>query len=154
VVDVYVSPRRATDDAAAFFRRAIESTGVVPDEVMTDGAAYPPALAVALPPVAHETGKAVQQRIERDYQHRQGRLRPPRGCCAARTPCCGISVAAATICRRRGRPAAAAGGAGVGGADGGDPGALTLAPTHRPCRACSWARCASAITPRPNGTSM
>ena len=80
VVDVYVSQRRATADAATFFRRAIEATGVVPDEVTTDGAAaYPPALAAALPPVAHETGKAVQQRIERDHQHLKGRLRPTRG---------------------------------------------------------------------------
>jgi IS6 family transposase len=64
VVDVYVSTRRATADAAAFFRRAIAATGVVPDAVTTDGAAaYPPALATALPPVLHETGKVVQQRI-------------------------------------------------------------------------------------------
>ncbi len=80
VVDVYVSQRRATADAATFFRRAIEATGIIPDEVTTDGAAaYPPALAGALPPVAHETGKAVQQRIERDHQHLKGRLRPMRG---------------------------------------------------------------------------
>jgi transposase-like protein len=80
VVDVYVSTRRASADAITFFRRAIEATGIVPDEVMTDGAAaYPPALAAALPPVAHETGKRVQQRIERDHQHLKGRLRPMRG---------------------------------------------------------------------------
>ena len=79
-VDVYVSARRAAEDAAAFFRHAITVTGVVPDEVTTDcAAAYPPALAAALPPVAHETGKAVQQRIERDHQHLKGRLRPMRG---------------------------------------------------------------------------
>jgi len=80
VVDVYVSLHRATADVAAFFRRAIEATGAIPDEVTTDGAAaYPTALAAALPPVAHETGKAVQQRIERDHQHLKGRLRPTRG---------------------------------------------------------------------------
>jgi transposase-like protein len=80
VVDVYVSARRAAADAATFFRRAIASTGVVPDEVTTDGAAaYPPALATALPPVLHETGKRVQQRIERDHQHLKGRSRPTRG---------------------------------------------------------------------------
>jgi IS6 family transposase len=80
VVDVYVSQRRAMADATAFFGRAIEATGVVPDEVTTDGAAaYPPALATALPPVLHETGKRVQQRIERDHQHLKGRLRPTRG---------------------------------------------------------------------------
>jgi len=80
VVDVYVSTRRAAADAATFFRRAIEATGVVPDEVTTDCAAtYPPALAAVLPGVLHETGKAVQQRIERDHQHLKGRLRPLRG---------------------------------------------------------------------------
>ena len=80
VVDVYVSTRRAADDAATFFRRAIAATGVVPDEVTTDcSATYPPALAAVLPGVLHETGKAIQQRIERDQQHRKGRLRPLRG---------------------------------------------------------------------------
>ena len=59
-MDVYVSRHRAAEDAATFFRRAIEATGAVPDEVATDGAAaYPPALEAALPPVAHETGKAI-----------------------------------------------------------------------------------------------
>jgi hypothetical protein len=33
-----------------------------------------------VPPVLHETGKRVQQRIERDHQHLKGRLRPTRGC--------------------------------------------------------------------------
>ena len=78
VVDVDVSRRRATADAVACFRRAIASTGVVPDEVTTDGAAaYPPALATALPPVLHETEKRVQQRSERDHQHHAW-ARPPR----------------------------------------------------------------------------
>ena len=80
VVDVYVSGERATEDAAAFFRRAIESTGVVPTEVTTDcAAAYPPALATVLPDALHETGKAPQQRLERDHQHLKGRVRGMRG---------------------------------------------------------------------------
>jgi IS6 family transposase len=80
VVDVSVSQRRATADAITFFRRAIAATGVIPDEVATDGApTYPPALAAVLPGVLHETGKQIQQRIERDHQHRKGRLRPLRG---------------------------------------------------------------------------
>ena len=75
-----MSQRRATADAATFFRRAVEVTGTIPDEVTTDDAAtYPSALAAALPPVAHETGKLAQQRIERDHQHLKGRLRPTRG---------------------------------------------------------------------------
>lgn len=77
---VDVSARRAAVDAAACFRRAIEATGVIPDAVTTDGAAaYPPALAAALPPVAHETGKVVQQRIERDPQHLKGGMHGMRG---------------------------------------------------------------------------
>ncbi len=80
VVDVYVSARRATEDAVAFFRRAIAATGVVPTGVATDcAAAYPPALAAVLPGAAHETGKQVQQPIERDHQHLKGRLRGTRG---------------------------------------------------------------------------
>ena len=79
-VDVSVRQRRATADATAFFRRAIEATGIIPDEVMTDGAsAYPSALTVALPPVLQEIGQRAQQRIARDHQHLQGRLRPMRG---------------------------------------------------------------------------
>jgi IS6 family transposase len=80
IVDVYVSTQRAAKDAASFFRRAIEATGVAPTAVTTDcAAAYPPALAAVLPGAAHETGKRVQQRIERDHQHLKGRLRPMRG---------------------------------------------------------------------------
>ncbi len=80
IVDVYVSAERATADAATFFRRAIEATGVAPTEVTTDcAAAYPPALAAVLPGVLHETGKMPQQRIERDHQHLKGRVRGMRG---------------------------------------------------------------------------
>jgi len=80
VVDVYVSTQRATEDAVAFFRRAIEATGVVPLEVATDcAAAYPPALEAVLSGAAHATGKRIQQRIERDHQHLKGRLRGTRG---------------------------------------------------------------------------
>jgi transposase-like protein len=79
VVHVYVSQRSVAADPATFFRRAIAATGVIPDEVTTDGAAaYPPALAAALPPVVHETGKRVEQRIERDHQHLKGRMRGMR----------------------------------------------------------------------------
>ncbi len=80
VIDVYVSARRAADDAATFFRRAIAATGVVPEAVTTDCAAtYPPALAAVLPEVPHETGKLIQQRIERDHQYLKGRVRGMRG---------------------------------------------------------------------------
>jgi transposase-like protein len=80
VVDVFVSEHRAAEDAATFFRRAIAKTGIIPTTVTTDRAAtYPPALAEALPAAEHQTGKLVQQRIERDHGHLKGRLRPTRG---------------------------------------------------------------------------
>ena len=85
--------QRAGADAAACFRRAVEATGVVPVEVTTDrAAAYPPALSDVLPTALHETGKAVQQRIEREHQHRKGRLGSTRGFktrCGARILCAG-----------------------------------------------------------------
>lgn len=105
VVGVYVSAQRATDDAIAFFRRAIETTGVAPIAVTTDGAAsYPPTLAVALPGGEHETGKSVQQRIERDHQHLKGRVRGMRGFktlvgarwYAGRMPSCATCAATST----------------------------------------------------------
>ena len=145
VVDVDVSARRATADAAACFRRAIEATGVIPDAVTTDRAAtYPPALAVALPPVAHETGKRVQQRIERDHQHRKGTIAPDarvqnahRGARALPGPRlppqpAGRLRRSRAPGRRRGSPAAAAGGAGVGDPDRDASGPLTPAVAHRP----------------------
>lgn len=92
-VDVCVRQRRATVDVAASFCHAIEPTGIIPGEVTTDrAAAYPPALEAARPPVAHEAGEAVQQRIGRDHQHPKGRLRPTRGFkprAGARTRCRG-----------------------------------------------------------------
>jgi transposase-like protein len=53
---------------------------VTPQTVTTDkAAAYPPALAKVLPKVEHLTGKAEQQRIERDHPHLKGRLKVFRG---------------------------------------------------------------------------
>ncbi len=81
VVEVLFQERRDAEAAGAFFRVALENTGVTPHTVTTDkAAAYPPALAEVLPEVEHLTGKAVQQRIERDHQHLKGRLRVFRGC--------------------------------------------------------------------------
>jgi transposase-like protein len=81
VVEVLFREHRDTEAATAFFRSALENTGVTPQTVTTDkAAAYPPALAEVLPEVEHITGKAVQQRIERDHQHLKGRLRVFRGC--------------------------------------------------------------------------
>src|SRR4051795_7934425 len=81
VVEVLFREHRDTAAATAFFRSALENTGVTPQTVTTDkAAAYPPALAEVLPEVEHMAGKAVQQRIERDHQHLKGRLRVFRGC--------------------------------------------------------------------------
>jgi transposase, IS6 family len=80
VIEVLFREHRDTE-AAAFFHSALENTGVTPHTVTTDkAAAYPPALAEVLPDVEHITGKAEQQRIERDHQHLKGRLRVFRGC--------------------------------------------------------------------------
>jgi transposase-like protein len=84
VVEVLFQEQRDTEAATAFFRTALENTGVIPHTVTTDkAAAYPPALAQVLPEVEHVTGKAVQQRIERDHQHLKGRLKVFRGCKSA-----------------------------------------------------------------------
>jgi transposase, IS6 family len=81
VIEVLFREHRDTEAAAAFFRSALENTGVTPHTVTTDkAAAYPPALAAVLPEIEHITGKAEQQRIERDHQHLKGRLKVFRGC--------------------------------------------------------------------------
>src|SRR3982751_1786902 len=81
VVEVLFRENRDTEAAAAFFRSALENTGVTPISATTDkAAAYPPALAQVFPEVEHITGKAEQQRIERDHQHLKGRLKVFRGC--------------------------------------------------------------------------
>jgi len=81
VVEVLFREHRDTEAASAFFRAALESTGVTPHTVTTDqAAAYPPALAAVLPEVEHIAGKIEQQRIERDHQHLKGRLKVFRGC--------------------------------------------------------------------------
>ncbi len=80
VIDVFVSETRDADAAARVFCRALESTGVMPRRVTTDkAAAYPPARAAILPEVDHETGKMLQQDIERDQQHLKGRYASMRG---------------------------------------------------------------------------
>jgi transposase-like protein len=80
VIDVFVSPTRATEAAITFLQRAVSDTDVQPHTVTTDKAAiYPPALAVVLPEVKHSASKLDQQAIERDHGHVKGRYRPMRG---------------------------------------------------------------------------
>jgi transposase-like protein len=79
VIDVFVSPTRATEAAITFLQRAMGETDVRPQKVTTDKAAsYPPALAVVLPQVKHVASKLDQHVIERDQQHVKGRYRPMR----------------------------------------------------------------------------
>jgi transposase-like protein len=74
-VDVYVSEQRAAEDAAAFFRRAIERTDRTPTVVTINWAAtYSLALAEALAEAEHQAGKRVQQLIERDHGRLKRRL--------------------------------------------------------------------------------
>jgi transposase-like protein len=80
VVDAYVSARRNTAAAAAFFARAIAETGVTPERVVTDKAAcYPPALRALLPAAEHRTSKYLNNGLERDHGRLKQRLRPMRG---------------------------------------------------------------------------
>ena len=84
MVEVLFQEQRDTAAATAFFRSALENTGVTPHTGTTDqAAAYLPALADVLPTVEHLTGKAEQQSIERDHQHLKGRLPVFRGCQSA-----------------------------------------------------------------------
>ena len=76
IVDGDVSAPHGADDAAACFRRAIAAIGGALATVTTDHAVTdPPALAQVLPEAADEAGKHLQQRVERDHQHLQGRWR-------------------------------------------------------------------------------
>jgi transposase-like protein len=80
VIDVYVSPRRDGKAARRFFEKAIGTTGIAPDEVVTDQApTYPPVLDALLPAVWHRTDRYATNRIEADHSRLKARLRPMRG---------------------------------------------------------------------------
>ena len=80
VVDAYFSTRRNAKAAEAFFRRALDETGVKPERVTTDKAkCYPPALRAVLPSVEHRTSKYLNNGMERDHGHLKQRLSPMRG---------------------------------------------------------------------------
>ena len=60
--------------------RSVSSTGVTPYAVTTDRAPiYPPAFTRVLPNIEHNSGKMIQQRIERDHEHLKGRYGGMRG---------------------------------------------------------------------------
>ncbi len=80
VVDVYFSERRNGKAAEAFFKRAINKTGITPERVVTDKAkCYPPALRNVLPTVEHRTSKFLNNGLERDHGHVKQRLYSMRG---------------------------------------------------------------------------
>jgi hypothetical protein len=80
VIDVYVSPRRDVKAARRFFEKAIGTTGIAPDDVVTDQApTYPLGLDALLPAVWHRTDRYATNRIEADHSRLKARLRPMRG---------------------------------------------------------------------------
>jgi putative transposase len=86
VVDVLLCEHRDTASAEAFFRQAIERTGVIPDEVVTDRhRPYVKAVAMTCPGAVHSrTGLhrargATTKAIERSHVPTRDRLRNSRG---------------------------------------------------------------------------
>jgi transposase-like protein len=80
VVDAYCSERRNAAAAQVFFKRAIDTTGITPTQIITDKAGcYPPALRLVLPVAEHRTPKYLNNGLERDHGHFKQRLRPMRG---------------------------------------------------------------------------
>jgi transposase, IS6 family len=80
VIDVYVSPRRDGKAARRFFEKAIGTTGIAPDEVVTDQApTYPLVLDALLPAVWHRTDRYANNGIEADHSRLKARLRSMRG---------------------------------------------------------------------------
>jgi transposase-like protein len=79
IVDVYLSDRRNTAAARAFFEQSLSASGVTPTRVTTDKAkCYPPALRTVLPLAEHRSSKYLNNGLERDHQHLKGRVRPMR----------------------------------------------------------------------------
>lgn len=77
IVDVYLSDRRNTAAAQAFFEGAIDTSTVTPTRVTSDKAkCYPSSLRTVLPGAEHRTSKYLNNRLERDHQHLKWRIRP------------------------------------------------------------------------------
>jgi len=80
VIDVFVSPHRDAQAARRFFERAIDTTKVMPAEVITDKApVYPGVLEELLPAAWHRTDQYANNRVESDHGRLKARLRPMRG---------------------------------------------------------------------------
>lgn len=81
LVDVYLSKTRDQAAAEAFFRSAVEATGIIPETITTDKhASYPPALEEVFgDDVEHRTSKFKNNHLEQDHRGVKGRTRPMRG---------------------------------------------------------------------------
>ena len=93
LVDVFLSATRDQAAAEAFFRSAIEVTGIIPETITTDKhSGYPPALEEVFgDAVEHRTSKFKNNHLEQDHRGVKGRTRPMRG---FKSP-----VSAARFCR-------------------------------------------------------
>jgi IS6 family transposase len=75
VIDVYVSPRRDGKAARRCFEQAIGTTGIAPDDVVTDHAPTSPlGLDAVLPAVWHRSDRYANHRIEADHRRLKARL--------------------------------------------------------------------------------
>jgi len=80
VIDLLLSTRRDAAAARRFFRRALRTLLVVPNEVVTDAAPVCPAVLEELLPAAwHHVEQYANNRIEADHGQLKRRLRPMRG---------------------------------------------------------------------------
>ncbi|CAO3437685.1 Integrase, catalytic region [Azospirillum endophyticum] len=81
LVDVFLSVTRDRAAAEAFFRSAVEVTGVIPDTITTDKhSGYPPAIdEVFVEDIEHRTSKYKNNHLEQDHRGVKGRTRPMRG---------------------------------------------------------------------------
>ncbi|MET8312273.1 IS6 family transposase [Micromonospora sp. NPDC005173] len=80
VIDVLVSARRDAGAARQFFRRALSTLKVTPNEVVTDAApVYPGVLDALIPSAWHHVEQYANNPIEADHSRLKHRLRPMRG---------------------------------------------------------------------------
>jgi transposase-like protein len=86
VMDVLVSARRDAQAARRFFRRALTTLKVTPNEVVTDGApVYPAMLDQLIAQAWHHVEQYANNPIKADHSRLKHRLRPMRGLQTDRT---------------------------------------------------------------------
>jgi transposase, IS6 family len=77
---VFISIRRDAKAARRFFERAIDTTKVMPAEVVTDRApTYPLVIEELLPATWHRTDRYANNQLEADHGRLKARLRLMRG---------------------------------------------------------------------------